>query len=225
MIKVTFPDGAVRDYAPGTTGTTVVESISPSLAKKTVAMKWNGVLADLADGLEGDGRIEFVLRDSADGLGLIRHDAAHVLAEAVQELWPDTQVTIGPVIENGFYYDFKRDTPFSEEDFPVIEKKMAEIVDPRPWAVGAVRDVLERYPHIGAVLPALGYSEAECAALARSIGNAAVDAVIAGTPIDLSRVLGHDIPVVRARYDFVPLGTPSLEDWLAAFPGNPDAAP
>ena len=127
-IKVTFPDGAVRDYARGTTGTTVVESISPSLAKKTVAMKWNGVLSDLSDALEADGKIEFVMRDSADGLGLIRHDAAHVLAEAVQELWPTTQVTIGPVIENGFYYDFKRDTPFSEDDFPVIEKKMAEIV-------------------------------------------------------------------------------------------------
>ena len=128
MIKVTFPDGAVRDYARGTTGTTVVEGISPSLAKKTVAMKWNGVLSDLSDPLEADGRIEFVMRDSADGLGLIRHDAAHVLAEAVQELWPKTQVTIGPVIENGFYYDFKRDEPFSEEDFPVIEKKMAEII-------------------------------------------------------------------------------------------------
>ncbi len=127
-IKVTFPDGATRDYTRGTTGTTVVESISPSLAKKTVAMKWNGVLADLSDALEDDGRIEFVMRDSADGLGLIRHDAAHVLAEAVQELWPTTQVTIGPVIEHGFYYDFKRDTPFSEDDFPTIEKKMAEIV-------------------------------------------------------------------------------------------------
>jgi predicted GTPase len=97
---------------------------------------------------------------------------------------------------------------------------VAEIVDPRPYAVGAVRDMLERHPHIGAVLPALGYSEAECAALARSIGNAAVDVVIAGTPIDLSRALGHDIPVVRARYDFVALGTPSLEDWLADFPGD-----
>ena len=128
MIKVTFPDGAVRDYARGTTGTTVVEGISPSLAKKTVAMKWNGVLSDLSDPLEADGRIEFVMRDSVDGLGLIRHDSAHVLAEAVQELWPETQVTIGPVIENGFYYDFKRDTPFSEDDFPAIEKKMAEII-------------------------------------------------------------------------------------------------
>jgi predicted GTPase len=101
---------------------------------------------------------------------------------------------------------------------------VAEIVDPRPYAVGAVRDMLERHPHIGAVLPALGYSEAECAALARSIGNAAVDVVIAGTPIDLSRALGHDIPVVRARYDFVALGTPSLEDWLADFPGDVAAA-
>src|SRR3569623_3359409 len=110
-IKVTFPDGAVREYAQGTMGITVVDGISKSLAKKTVAMKWNGVLSDLSDPLDADGKIEFVMRDSADGLGLIRHDAAHVLAEAVQELWPATQVTIGPVIENGFYYDFKRDTP------------------------------------------------------------------------------------------------------------------
>src|SRR5882757_7247499 len=94
-IKVTFPNGDSRDYAAGTTGTTVVESISPSLAKRTVAMKWNGVLSDLSDQLNDDGKIEFVMRDSADGLGLIRHDAAHVLAEAVQELWPTTQVTIG----------------------------------------------------------------------------------------------------------------------------------
>ena len=130
-IKVTFPDGAARDYARGTTGTTVVEGISKSLAKKTVAMRWNGVLSDLSDELNEDGKIEFVTRDSGskDVLELIRHDAAHVLAEAVQELWPTTQVTIGPVIENGFYYDFKRDEPFSEEDFPAIEKKMAEIID------------------------------------------------------------------------------------------------
>src|SRR5690606_33461185 len=99
-----------------------------SLAKKTVAMKWNGELSDLGDPLDSDGSIEFVMRDSADGLGLIRHDAAHVLAEAVQELWPGTQVTIGPVIENGFYYDFYRDQPFSEDELRQIEKKMAEIV-------------------------------------------------------------------------------------------------
>jgi threonyl-tRNA synthetase len=128
LIKVTFPDGAVREYAQGTTGTTVVEGLSKSLAKKTVAMKWNGVLSDLADPLETDGKIEFIDRESPDGLGLIRHDAAHVLAEAVQELWPATQVTIGPVIENGFYYDFYRDQPFSEDELRLIERKMAEIV-------------------------------------------------------------------------------------------------
>jgi threonyl-tRNA synthetase len=131
-IKVTFPDGAARDYSRGTTGTEIVEGISKSLAKKTVAMRWNGVLSDLSDPLEADGRIEFVTRDSGskDVLGLIRHDAAHVLAEAVQELWPDTQVTIGPVIENGFYYDFYRQAgPFTEEELRVIEKKMSEIVE------------------------------------------------------------------------------------------------
>src|SRR5687768_11451910 len=128
-IKVTFPDGAVREFAHGTTGTAVVDSISKSLAKKTVAMKWNGALTDLSDTLESDGKVEFVARDSADGLGLIRHDAAHVLAEAVQELWPGTQVTIGPVIENGFYYDFYREQPFSEDELRQIEKKMTEIIE------------------------------------------------------------------------------------------------
>ena len=128
-IKVTFPDGAVREYAAGTTGTTVVEGISPSLSKRTVAMKVDGALSDLSDPLNADARVEFVMRDSADGLGLIRHDAAHVLAEAVQELWPHTQVTIGPVIENGFYYDFYREEgPFSEDDLRQIERKMAEII-------------------------------------------------------------------------------------------------
>jgi threonyl-tRNA synthetase len=128
-IKVTFPDGAVREFARGTTGTTVVEGISQSLAKKTVAMRWNGVLSDLSDPLDEDGRIEFVTRDDPAALELVRHDAAHVLAEAVQELWPGTQVTIGPVIENGFYYDFYREQPFSEDELRQIEKKMAEIVN------------------------------------------------------------------------------------------------
>jgi len=94
MIKVTFPDGAVRDYAKGTTGTTIVEGISKSLAKKTVAMRWDGELADLSSELEADGRIEFVLRDDPAALELIRHDAAHVLAEAVQELWPCSRVRV-----------------------------------------------------------------------------------------------------------------------------------
>lgn len=129
MIKVTFPDGAVREFPRGTTGTTIVEGLSKSLAKKAVAMRWNGALSDLSDALDADGRIEFVLRDDPAALELIRHDAAHVLAEAVQELWPGTQVTIGPVIENGFYYDFYRDHPFSEDELRQIERKMAEIID------------------------------------------------------------------------------------------------
>ncbi len=129
MITVKFPDGATREYAMGTTGTTVVESISKSLAKKTVAMRVNGELADLADQVHDGDAIAFVTREEDAALELIRHDAAHVLAEAVQELWPSTQVTIGPVIENGFYYDFSREEPFSEEDFDAIERKMAEIID------------------------------------------------------------------------------------------------
>jgi len=128
MITVRFPDGATREFAKGTTGTTVVESISKSLAKATVAMRVDGVLSDLSDELHDGVTLEFVKREDEAALELIRHDAAHVLAEAVQELWPDTQVTIGPVIENGFYYDFARDVPFSEEDFATIEKKMSEIV-------------------------------------------------------------------------------------------------
>ena len=128
MVALTFPDGARRDYPNGTTGLDIAKGISPSLAKRTVAMALDGALADLNDPIERDGRIEFIPREDPRALELIRHDAAHVLAEAVQELWPDTQVTIGPVIENGFYYDFKRDTPFSEDDFATIEKKMAEII-------------------------------------------------------------------------------------------------
>src|SRR4051812_43627626 len=129
MVALTFPDGARRDYPQGITGLDIAKGISPSLAKRTVAMALDGVVTDLSDPIEKDARIEFVNREDPRALELIRHDAAHVLAEAVQELWPGTQVTIGPVIENGFYYDFKRDTPFSEEEFPAIEKKMHEIVD------------------------------------------------------------------------------------------------
>ncbi|MCK0198585.1 threonine--tRNA ligase [Ancylobacter sp. 6x-1] len=128
MIHLTFPDGAVRDYAPGTTGAEVAASIAKSLAKKSIAMKLDGVLSDLADPITTDARFELVTRESPEALELIRHDTAHVLAEAVQALWPGTQVTIGPVIENGFYYDFFRNEPFTPEDFAAIEKKMREII-------------------------------------------------------------------------------------------------
>src|SRR5919107_1450768 len=128
MITLTFPDGAQRPYAPGSTGRAIAEGIAKSLAKRTVAMVLDGRLADLDDPIEHDARIEFVSRDDPRALELIRHDAAHVLAEAVQALYPGTQVTIGPVIENGFYYDFARPEPFTPEDFPAIEAKMREII-------------------------------------------------------------------------------------------------
>ncbi len=128
MVALTFPDGARRDYPDPITGLEVAKKISSSLAKRTVAMALDGVLMDLSDRIEKDAKIEFVARDDPRALELIRHDCAHVMAEAVQTLYPGTQVTIGPPIENGFYYDFFRNEPFRPEDFPAIEKKMREII-------------------------------------------------------------------------------------------------
>ena len=128
MVALTFPDGARREYPQETTGLDVAKGISPLLAKRTVAMALDGQLADLIDPIERDAKIEFINREDPRALELIRHDAAHVLAEAVQSLWPGTQVTIGPVIENGFYYDFFRNQPFTLEDLPIIEKRMKEII-------------------------------------------------------------------------------------------------
>ncbi|AFL52019.1 threonyl-tRNA synthetase [Sinorhizobium fredii] len=127
FVSLTFPDGSVREFAAGTTGRYVAESISKSLAKKAVAIALDGELRDLSDPVAG-GKIEIVTREDKRALELIRHDAAHVMAEAVQELWPGTQVTIGPVIDNGFYYDFAKNEPFTPDDLPVIEKKMKEII-------------------------------------------------------------------------------------------------
>src|SRR5271169_3065308 len=110
-------------------------------------MALDGVVADLVDPIDRDSKIEFFGREDPRALELIRHDAAHVLAEAVQSLWPDAQVTIGPVIENGFYYDFFRATPFTPEDFPAIEKRMREIVArDRPFVKSAMsRDEAKGY--------------------------------------------------------------------------------
>jgi threonyl-tRNA synthetase len=127
-VALTFPDGATREFPRNTTGFEIAKGISPSLAKRTVAMALDGAVVDLADPIGHDAKIEFIARDDPRALELIRHDAAHVLAEAVQTLWPGTQVTIGPVIENGFYYDFFRNEPFTPEDFAAIEKKMREII-------------------------------------------------------------------------------------------------
>ncbi|MFB2553276.1 threonine--tRNA ligase [Ensifer soli] len=126
-VSLTFPDGSERSFPSGATGRDVAESISKSLAKKAVAIALDGTLRDLSDPVE-NGRIEIVTRDDPRALELIRHDTAHVMAEAVQELWPGTQVTIGPVIENGFYYDFARNEPFTPDDLPKIEKRMKEII-------------------------------------------------------------------------------------------------
>jgi threonyl-tRNA synthetase len=128
MVALIFPDGARREYPQGISGLEIAKGISPSLAKRTVAMALDGALADLSDKIERDAKIEFVSREDPRALELIRHDTAHVMAEAVQALWPGTQVTIGPVIENGFYYDFFRNQPFTPEDFDAIENKMREIV-------------------------------------------------------------------------------------------------
>jgi threonyl-tRNA synthetase len=127
-ISVTFPDGAKRSVPRGISGKALAESISKSLAKKAVAMVVDGKLADLADPIEKDAGVKIVLRTDPEALELIRHDAAHVMAEAVQALWPGTQVTIGPVIENGFFYDFAKAEPFHPDDLQRIERKMREII-------------------------------------------------------------------------------------------------
>src|SRR5690606_9529276 len=128
-VSLTFPDGSVREYPAETTGADIAHSISRSLGKKAVAYALDGTLRDLSDPIGRSGKIEIITRDDPRALELIRHDAAHVLAEAVQELWPGTQVTIGPVIENGFYYDFASNEPFTPDDFPIIEKKMRQIIE------------------------------------------------------------------------------------------------
>jgi threonyl-tRNA synthetase len=129
MPAIQLPDGSERRFDNAVTGAEIASDISKSLARDAVAIRVNGELWDLTRSIEDDAAIEIVTRDSEDGLELLRHDAAHVLAEAVKELWPDTQVTIGPAIENGFYYDFARDEPFTEEDLAVISKRMLEIVE------------------------------------------------------------------------------------------------
>jgi threonyl-tRNA synthetase len=129
-ISITLPDGAEREYAPGTTGEDVAADISRSLAKGALAARVDGELTDLSRPIEHDARLAILTAKDDDPavLELIRHDCAHIMARAVQELFPETRVTIGPVIENGFYYDFDRDEPFSEDDFPAIEKRMREII-------------------------------------------------------------------------------------------------
>jgi threonyl-tRNA synthetase len=128
MPAITLPDGSVRHFAGPVTGTTVAADIGPGLARAALAMKIDGKLLDLARVIEQDAAVTFVTRRDPEALEMIRHDTAHVLAEAVQSLFPGTQVTIGPSIENGFYYDFARNEPFTLEDLPAIEARMREII-------------------------------------------------------------------------------------------------
>jgi threonyl-tRNA synthetase len=155
MPNITLPDGSERQFEQATSGAEIAASIGEGLARAAVAVRVDGELWDLTRDIETDATVEIVVRDSDDGLELLRHDAAHVLAEAVKELWPDTQVTIGPAIENGFYYDFSREEPFTEADLETIETRMKEIVDrneeierevwERDKAVDFFRDMGEEY--------------------------------------------------------------------------------
>ncbi len=129
MPIIQLPDGSAREYDGVVSGDVIANDISRSLARDAVAARVDGELWDLTRPIEADANVEIVTRDSSDGLELLRHDAAHVLAEAVKELWPDTQVTIGPAIENGFYYDFAREETFTVDDLAVIEERMRNIVD------------------------------------------------------------------------------------------------
>lgn len=128
MPKITLPDGSERQFETPVSGADVAASIGEGLARAAVAVRVDGAPWDLARLIENDAKVEILTRDSDDGLELLRHDAAHVLAEAVKELWPETQVTIGPAIENGFYYDFAREEAFTDADLETIEARMKEIV-------------------------------------------------------------------------------------------------
>jgi threonyl-tRNA synthetase len=141
MPKITLPDGSERQYEDAITGAAIAAGIGEGLARAAVAARVDGELWDLTREIDDDAAVEIVVRDSDDGLELLRHDAAHVLAEAVKELWPETQVTIGPAIENGFYYDFAREEPFTEDDLATIEQRMKDIVE-RDESIG--REVWDR---------------------------------------------------------------------------------
>ena len=127
-IQITFPDGAVKEFSQPITGTEIADGISSGLRRNAVAIEVNGEQWDLSRPIEADASVGIITRDSDEGLEVLRHDAAHIMAEAVQELYPETQVTIGPAIENGFYYDFAREEAFTPEDLEKIEMRMREIV-------------------------------------------------------------------------------------------------
>jgi threonyl-tRNA synthetase len=152
MVAITLPDGAVRQFDGPVSGLDVASAISKSLARAALAVRVDGQLKDVYLPIEQDAKLEIITRDTPDGLDLLRHDAAHVLAEAVKELFPETQVTIGPTIENGFFYDFSRAEPFTPDDLGRIEARMREIVkrdEPIRREVWARNDAVAFFKEIG----------------------------------------------------------------------------
>ena len=129
MVAISLPDGSSRQYDGAVTAAQVAEDIGPGLAKASIAARIDGAVVDLSLLIETDTQLEIITRQNDEALEILRHDCAHVLAEAAKELWPDIQVTIGPAIEDGFYYDFAKAEPFTPEDLVALEKRMAEIVD------------------------------------------------------------------------------------------------
>ena len=157
MITLTLPDGSTRDLEAPVTGVEFAASISKSLAKKALALKLDGVVVDLATQIDRNCELAVISADDEEGVALMRHGCAHVMAEAVQELFPGTQVTIGPVIENGFFYDFARETPFSLDDLETVEKRMREIVERNHRIVREVWDrgyAAEHFRSIGELFKA-----------------------------------------------------------------------
>ncbi len=190
MIDLKFPDGSVRPFDAGVTGRDVAASISKSLEKKALLIKLDGELLDLARPLERGGAIEIITRERPEALDTIRHDTAHVLAEAVQELFPDTQVTIGPNVEDGFYYDFARAEPFSLDDLPKIEARMRQIVDRDEAISREVWDRAEAIAHFD------GIGETYKAQIIRGIpGDQAITVYRQGQWKDLCR--GPHLPSTR----------------------------
>jgi len=154
-VVLTLPDGSVREYDGLVTGMTLAQDIGPGLAKAAIVIVVNGEQRDLSYEITSDSNVSIITKRDEEALEIIRHDAAHILAEAVKELWPETQVTIGPAIENGFYYDFAREEPFTPEDLEIMETRMKEIVArdediirsemPRDEAVELFRTMGESY--------------------------------------------------------------------------------
>ena len=155
MVAIKLPDGSVMEMASGASGLDVAEKISSGLAKAALAVKVNGKLTDLSTPITTDATVTIITGRDKEGLNILRHSCSHIMAEAVKELWPDVQVTIGPSIENGFYYDFARKEPFTTEDFTKIEARMHEIVKrdekierkvlPRAEAIKFFKDMGEKY--------------------------------------------------------------------------------